>query len=97
MSLEAWRNFLTFEPDHDIRPILGELQIPILVLHGVNDRRVPFDCALEIARLAPNAQLYPFEGKGHHPMFTASQEFCTVLRGFVQTGTVSRPVDVEHF
>jgi hypothetical protein len=29
-------------------------------------------------------------------MFTASQEFCTVLRGFVQTGTVSRPVDVEH-
>lgn len=88
---EVWRNFMASEPDYDIRPILNELQMPTLVLHGAIDRQVPFECALEIARRVPSAELYAFEGKGHHVMFTASQEFCKVLRQFVLTGSVPHP------
>jgi hypothetical protein len=36
-----------------------------------------------------NAQLYAFEGKGHLPIFTATDEFCEVLRRFVRTGTAT--------
>ncbi len=85
---EVWRNFAAREPDYDIRPILGELRMSTLVLHGAIDRQVPFECALEIARRVPGAKLYRFEGKGHHVMFTASQEFCKVLRRFVLSGSV---------
>jgi acetylornithine deacetylase len=35
----------------------------------------------------PDARLYAFDGKGHLPIFTATDEFCEVLRCFVHTGT----------
>ena len=34
-------------------------------------------------------KLYAFEGKGHLPIFTATDEFCEVLRRFVRTGTAT--------
>ncbi len=40
--------------------------------------------------LVPGAQLYLFEGRGHLPIFTATGEFCEVLRSFVLTGTVPK-------
>ncbi len=39
----------------------------------------------------PGALLYPFEGMGHVAMFTATAEFCDVLRQFIRTGTVPEP------
>ncbi len=32
----------------------------------------------------PDARLHGFEGKGHLPLFTATHEFCEVLRSFVR-------------
>jgi hypothetical protein len=39
--------------------------------------------------------LYPFPGKGHLPIFTATTEFCDVLRQFVKTGTVPEPQEAR--
>ena len=63
--------------------------MPTLVTHGREDRLVLFAAAEELAARLPNAQLYVFEGKGHAPIFTATEEFCEVLRRFVLCGNAS--------
>jgi pimeloyl-ACP methyl ester carboxylesterase len=71
------------DPHVDIAPVLGEVKVPTLVLHGTEDRRVSPAAARHLARHIPDAQLYLFEGRGHLPIFTATAEFCEVLRRFV--------------
>ncbi len=75
------------DPERDIKPLLAEIKVPTLVTHGTADRRIPFRAAQYIAERIPGAQLYPFEGRGHLPIFTATREFCDVLRYFVRTRT----------
>ena len=45
--------------------------------------------AHHLARHIPDARLHLFEGRGHLPIFTATAEFCEILRRFVMTGMVS--------
>jgi pimeloyl-ACP methyl ester carboxylesterase len=61
----------------------------VLVTHGSADRLINFEAAEFIAARLPDARLYAFEGKGHMPLFTATDEFCEVLRRFVRTGTAA--------
>jgi class 3 adenylate cyclase/pimeloyl-ACP methyl ester carboxylesterase len=84
------RNFLAPDPERDIRPLLADIHAPTLVAHGTADCRVPFAAAPYIAERIPGAQLYAFEGKGHQPIYTATAEFCEVLRAFVRTGAVPK-------
>jgi pimeloyl-ACP methyl ester carboxylesterase len=72
----------------DITAILEQVTVPTLVLHGTDDALVPFAAAEYLAGKLPNAQLHGFKDKGHLPMFTATDEFCDVLRGFIRTGTL---------
>jgi pimeloyl-ACP methyl ester carboxylesterase len=76
------------DPDVDITPVLERVKTPTLVLHGTQDRRVPLATAHYLTERLPDAQLYLFEGAGHLPIFTATAEFCDVLRRFVRTGKV---------
>jgi pimeloyl-ACP methyl ester carboxylesterase len=76
------------DPDMDIRPLLSAIRVPTLIVQGTEDRQVPFAAAEYLAEHIPGAQLYPFVGYGHVPLFTATQEFCDVLREFVRTGNV---------
>jgi class 3 adenylate cyclase/pimeloyl-ACP methyl ester carboxylesterase len=77
-----------FEDDaeRDVRPLLSGIEVPTLVTHGTSDRSVPFKAAQYLAERIPGAQLYPFDGRGHLPIFTATKEFCEVLRHFLRTG-----------
>jgi pimeloyl-ACP methyl ester carboxylesterase len=88
MPRETVLSFYDRDPDMDIRPLLPAIRVPTLVVHGTEDRQVPFAAAEYLAAHIPGAELYPFEGYGHVPLFTATQEFCDVLRRFVRTGTV---------
>jgi pimeloyl-ACP methyl ester carboxylesterase len=88
MPRETMLSFYDRDPDMDIRPLLPAVRVPTLVVHGTDDRQVPFAAAEYLAAHIPGAQLYPFKGYGHAPMSTATQEFCDVLRRFVRTGTV---------
>jgi DNA-binding SARP family transcriptional activator/pimeloyl-ACP methyl ester carboxylesterase len=74
------------DPDVDISPVLSQVKTPTLVLHGTRDQRVPLRTAHYLAEHLPDAQLHLFEGVGHLPIFTATAEFCEVLRRFVRTG-----------
>jgi pimeloyl-ACP methyl ester carboxylesterase len=82
--LSTW----TPDPELDISPILGQVKTPTLVLHGTEDRRVSVTVAHHLARQIPDARLHLFEGRGHLPIFTATAEFCRVLRAFLAAGQV---------
>jgi pimeloyl-ACP methyl ester carboxylesterase len=68
--------------------VLGQVKTPTLVLHGTQDARVPMATAHYLAERLPDSRLYLFEGAGHLPIFTATAEFCDVVRRFVRTGDV---------
>jgi class 3 adenylate cyclase/pimeloyl-ACP methyl ester carboxylesterase len=87
MPRETMLSFYDRDPDMDIRPLLAGVRLPTLIVHGTEDRQVPFAAAEYLAANIPGAQLYPFKGCGHAPLSTATQEFCDVLRRFVRKGT----------
>jgi pimeloyl-ACP methyl ester carboxylesterase len=87
MPRETVLSFYDRDPEMDIRPLLPAIRVPTLVVHGTEDRQVPFAAAEYLAANIPRAQLYAFKGYGHVPLFTATQEFCDVLSRFVRTGS----------
>ena len=78
------RRFFTVDPRNDVTGLMERVAVPTLLAHGGDDRDVPFAAAREMAGRVPGASLYCFEGKGHLPTFTATAEFCDVLRRFVR-------------
>gem|GEM_PF-6018818 len=81
---ETVLSFYDPDPDIDVGPVLGRVAVPTLVTHGRADLIVPFAGAEYLAASLPDARLVAFEDKGHLPLFTAPDEFCDVLRGFVR-------------
>ena len=51
--------------DADIGGRLGEIAVPVLVMHGTEDVLVPVDNAEELTKLIPGARRYWFDGRGH--------------------------------
>ncbi len=51
--------------------LLGKSAVPALILHGRDDREVPFASAEEIFAACPTARLLPFEGFGHRTILYA--------------------------
>ncbi|ANW02050.1 hypothetical protein LMTR13_19635 [Bradyrhizobium icense] len=90
LPLETILSFYDADPDLDIAPLLESIAVPTLVAHGREDQLIPCTASEFIASRIPDAQLYMFEGKGHNPMFSATNEFCDVLRNFVRTGRAER-------
>src|SRR3954469_23950436 len=82
--------FFTFDPKNDVADLLGRVGVPTLLAHGGDDRDVPITAAREMARRMAGASFYCFEGKGHLPTFTATAEFCDVLRRFVRGEALER-------
>jgi pimeloyl-ACP methyl ester carboxylesterase len=83
---ETILSFFSRDSTANIVPVLERVRAPTLVIHGTHDRRVSFEAARYLAEHIPGARLYPFERRGHLPIFTATSEFCEVLRRFVRTG-----------
>jgi pimeloyl-ACP methyl ester carboxylesterase len=81
---ETILSFFDPDPTKDVMPLLSAITAPVLVAHGREDRLVAFAAAEEISARLPNARLHAFERKGHLPIFTATTEFCNVVRSFVR-------------
>jgi len=58
-------NHWILEGDGPIRPRLGEITAPALVLHGTADPLFPYGHGEALARELSNARLIPLEGGGH--------------------------------
>ena len=49
----------------DVLNRLPEISVPTLVLHAVNDRRVPYEQGRQLSSLIPGAKLVPLESNNH--------------------------------
>jgi pimeloyl-ACP methyl ester carboxylesterase len=83
------RSFFDADPTLDVRALLPAIEYSVLITHGADDQRVPVDDAHELHAAIAGSRLHLFAGKGHMPVFSAPEEFCTVLRGFLRDRVVS--------
>jgi pimeloyl-ACP methyl ester carboxylesterase len=60
----AWR-IMNMLGDIDVRDALSELDVPVLVIHSLNDQIVPFAAGKMLAAKIRNAQLLPLESDNH--------------------------------
>lgn len=67
----------------DLRPALGEIPAPALVLHGDRDGLVPLAHARELAAGLPVARLVVLPGAGHHLLLERRVEALRAIRAFL--------------
>ncbi|MDQ2051819.1 alpha/beta hydrolase [Natronolimnohabitans sp. A-GB9] len=68
----------------DVSDRLGGLRVPTLVLHGTDDRVVPFENALLLEEAIPNARLERFEGGSHCFFIEDAEQVAETLRSFLE-------------
>jgi 2-hydroxy-6-oxonona-2,4-dienedioate hydrolase len=64
-------------------PLLAELTVPTLIVHGRNDRTVHFENALRLLAMIPSARLYLINNCGHWAQMEHSEEFNRVVHEFI--------------
>lgn len=50
---------------YDLDEMATRIQCPVLIIHGTQDKTVPFKRSQEIIKLIPNGQLVSLKGEGH--------------------------------
>lgn len=68
----------------DLRPLLPDVDCPVLLLHGESDTICPPAAARYMASLLPNARLALLPGAGHAPFLSQPETFNSMLRHFLQ-------------
>jgi pimeloyl-ACP methyl ester carboxylesterase len=68
---------------YDTRERLPEIEIPTMVVWGLNDQIVPVEGALGYHRLIPKSRLELFERTGHLPMLERPARFNPLLDEFI--------------
>ena len=77
------RAFGGFLRDFDLRPELGRISAPTLVIAGRHDWICPPEFSEEIARLVPRAELRVFENSSHSVRADEPQALLDAIAGFV--------------
>jgi pimeloyl-ACP methyl ester carboxylesterase len=87
--------------DLDVRADASRFAAPLLVVHDVGDRIVPFDDGNTIARFAPDGRLVSTHGLGHHRVLRAPEVLSAVVPfvadGVRATSSFSETIDGELF
>jgi non-heme chloroperoxidase len=69
----------------DFRGDLPKIDVPVLVMHGTEDRILPFEVtAARLPALLPNCTLLPVEGGPHNICWTHSEEVNSAFLGFLR-------------
>jgi pimeloyl-ACP methyl ester carboxylesterase len=66
----------------DLRPILGQIHQPTLILHGDADSIVPADSSRWLATQLPYNHLHILRGAGHAPMMTFPKEVAEAINQY---------------
>jgi proline iminopeptidase len=67
----------------DLRPRLGEIRVPTLVIAGAHDRSVTPERAGEAAGALPQGRLLVMESSGHYPFVEEPEPFLSSVLGFL--------------
>jgi len=68
---EAAARMLEVHQGVDLRPMLSDVRVPTLVIHGERDAIVPVSSGIGLAEAIPGATLVVVPGAGHVPTVTA--------------------------
>jgi pimeloyl-ACP methyl ester carboxylesterase len=74
---------------HDTHARLGQIASPTLVIHGTEDRMIPFANGELIASLIPGARLELLEGVGHMFWWERPEESAALLRAHAGAGAAT--------
>lgn len=66
----------------DLRSQLASLDMPFLAMYGKLDGLVPIATANEVAKLAPECEIYVLDKSSHAPFVTDKEQFCAQLIHF---------------
>ena len=69
--------------DFDVRDLLGQIHIPVLVIGGTHDRLTVYKASEYLAAHLPNARLVALEGCGHMSMVEKHDEVNDLIDGFM--------------
>jgi 3-oxoadipate enol-lactonase len=67
----------------DLRPLLAQVKVPVLVLVGEHDEATPPPMSRELAALLPDARLSVIPGCAHVPQLQAPDVFLDAIGGFL--------------
>jgi proline iminopeptidase len=70
-------------PSYDVRPRLGEIRVPTLVVAGRHDWVTPVGESDQIAERIPDAQMITFEESAHFPFIEEQAGFIDAVKRFV--------------
>jgi pimeloyl-ACP methyl ester carboxylesterase len=70
--------------ERDLRPIMGRVEAPTLVIWGSEDRTIPVDMGLELLAGIPDSTMRIIGGAGHVPLLDKPEETWAILRTFLE-------------
>lgn len=79
------RVMLSAFAEADLRPVLPEIDVPVLLLYGDEDVRSPLLIAHELHETIPDSELVIMPGVGHLSNLEAPQRFNDHVRRFLRT------------
>jgi pimeloyl-ACP methyl ester carboxylesterase len=85
LQAPAFSEALTAIWGYDTRDRLPEIEIPTMVVWGLNDQIVPVEGALGYHRLIPRSRLEIFERTGHLPQLERPGRFNPLLDDFIES------------
>lgn len=69
----------------DMRTMLPEIKLPVLLIHGDADRICPSGASQYMHSLIPGSEMAILPGTGHAPFLTRAGQFNSLVAGFVET------------
>lgn len=67
----------------DIREIVSEIDLPVMILHGTKDRIIPCDAGSYLAENIKHAQMHLIDDVGHAPFMSCPAECVRIWRSFL--------------
>lgn len=80
---------------HNLKEELGKIEVPTLLIWGLNDNITPPKVAHAFNRLIPNTQLEFIDKCGHVPMMEHPKTFNNILEGFLTNYVTPHPLEVS--
>jgi Predicted hydrolases or acyltransferases (alpha/beta hydrolase superfamily) len=71
--------------DSDLRSILPNISVPVLLVHGTDDRICPPGASEYMSSIIPEARLELIANRGHAPFLSSPERFNSLLTGFVES------------
>lgn len=65
--------------------VLSRLEIPVLLIHGREDKVIPMSRSLQLVEVIPNADLHLFSQCGHWSQVERAQDFNVVVASYLKT------------